>query len=980
MLKFTDNILKNQAINEQPTILANDPEITSKPLYDFSWDTYTGYDRMGVSFNISTRLNQYNVVKGSYGLKFSFIGDDKVHEMDFGINDMNGNLYHFDTYVNQQKLFDISKLQKVTRLQIELYQKQDFYDIEGQLIPYRIEGDPILNIPEENMNDNILIQDIEIYLGYALDEFKGDTIKLSADSYTYNKIDEDTEDDGGIRTLNMRWIHDNGDGTFVSFTEDDVYSKGLEIYWFRHTLNQTTNEWKDIAGQSTWNPFNFLGGANSFTNSFKPDYTKAKEQIKVVCRIMDSSGNWNKFDSDIITFENEMAVVDTLTYNAATQLSIHCLDESEGNYFIYDTSSSIINEGQGQGYVRTFEARYNGLRLNDSKCTLNNITSIQWILPIDKTKDTMLAYSESYWDDADIKDDDNASIRTVVRKVTDATVEFTQNYSIKNNWNFANSFNTVECIVTADGNIYRAILDLQFGKAGTSGTNITLVLNYENNKNAMNFTGDTVQDCIIATSMYDSSGAKIKDATGSWKWDLYNSDKINKYITIEPLAEGNYSRAQLTFNKNFGINIPEDNYVIVEATFTPGEDSDIVKTPVTAYLPIAFKRSQYSYIEGCKKVIYNSQGVPDYYSDAYALYNADQSEISSSNLVWQLKINNGETITWQYDRDSNKPIISNTDCQWFNFKNLSKNGSFYPALVASPVYIKGDNDQVCLSVKRENTVLWSQPILIMQSQYDYATLNEWNGSLNIDEEGNKILSAMIATGRKEKSDNTFSGILMGNVQTSKEEDDDEKENTKTGLYGIKNGVISFSLTESGVATFGGHGQGQIVIGKSDSIDDSVNTITSANGNMLLDIDYGFTSIAHNSTNERLLIGADKNNNNNYLKFVSASNNVLLDFSNGNYIIQAEDPAKLKIDLKNGTLTTNTELNSGSMNTGNLVCTSLSAGSGNTYLGTTASGGYVINFGDFKVASDGTVTYKGSELTSYINNLISAAIRDNGSNA
>jgi hypothetical protein len=54
--------------------------------------------------------------------------------------------------------------------------------------------------------------------------------------------------------------------------------------------------------------------------------------------------------------------------------------------------------------------------------------------------------------------------------------------------------------------------------------------------------------------------------------------------------------------------------------------------------------------------------------------------------------------------------------------------------------------------------------------------------------------------------------------------------------------------------------------------------------MLLDIDYGFTSIAHNSTNERLLIGADKNNNNNYLKFVSASNNILLDFSNGNYII------------------------------------------------------------------------------------------------
>ena len=969
MLKFTNNILKNQTENEQPSILANNEKISSKLLYGFNWKDYLGYDRMGVSFNIATRLNQYNVIRGSYGLKFSFIGEDIVREMDFGINDMTGNLYHFDTYINQQKLFDISQLQNISRLEIELYQNNDFYDIEGKLIPHTIEGDPILNIPEEDMNDNILLQDIEIFLGYAVDKFNGDQIILSADNLYYNKIDADVEDSKGVRDLNIKWIHHNGDGSYIIFDENDVYSKGLEIYWFRHVLNQVSEEYKNIAGSRNWSPNNFLGGLNSFTNSFKPNYEKSEESIMVVGRILDSNGEWVNYKSNILKFENELAIVDTLTYNAATQLSIHCLDESEGNYFIYDTSSSLINEGQGQGYVRQFEARYNGIRLNDSASPLKNITEIEWILPIDESKNTMLTYSDSYWEDRTSGEPDKInSTRTIKRKITAENINFIQNYSIKNNWNSSNSFNTVRCKVTADGNMYEATLDLQFGKAGTSGTNITLVLSYEDNKNAIGFTGESIQDCIIATSMYNSSGARIKDAKGAWTWDLYNSDKINKYVTIEPLQEGNFSRAKLTFNENYGITIPDDNYIIVQATFTPGDESEIIKTPVTAYLPIAFKKTQYSYIEGCRKVIYNSQGVPDYYSDAYSLYNSDQYEVDPKEITWKLKINNDKSITWNYNNE--EPVISDSSYQWFNFKNLSKNNSFYPALVASPVYVKGGNDQVCLSAAINGSIVWSQPLLIMQSQYDYATLNEWNGALNIDEEGNKILSAMIATGKKEK-DNSFSGILMGNVKTSGEgEDEDDVE--QTGLYGISKGIISFSLTEQGVATFGGYGQGKIIIGKGDDISDSVNTITSANGEMFMDIDSGFINVSYGN-NEKLSIGNSNLSNNRYLNFTDSNNNTILDFSKNNYIIQAVDPNKLKIDLKNGTLTTNSALSSSSLNTGDLVCNSLSAGSGNSYIGTTASGGYVINFGDFKVSDDGTVTYKGTELTNYIKNLISAAI-------
>jgi hypothetical protein len=44
----------------------------------------------------------------------------------------------------------------------------------------------------------------------------------------------------------------------------------------------------------------------------------------------------NKYTSNILKFENEIQVVDDLTYRAATALAIICEDGSEGNYFIYD--------------------------------------------------------------------------------------------------------------------------------------------------------------------------------------------------------------------------------------------------------------------------------------------------------------------------------------------------------------------------------------------------------------------------------------------------------------------------------------------------------------------------------------------------------------------------------------------------------------------------------------------------------------------
>jgi hypothetical protein len=91
----------------------------------------------------------------------------------------------------------------------------------------------------------------------------------------------------------------------------------------------------------------------------------------------------------------------------------------------------------------------------------------------------------------------------------------------------------------------------------------------------------------------------------------------------------------------------------------------------------------------------------------------------------------------------------------------------------------------------------------MQSQYDYATLNNWNGQVEVGDK--TIMSAMLGAGKKNEEDNTFSGIIIGDLTSNIEnaaEDDGVKTSTGVGLYGLSKGIVSFSLTETGVATFG----------------------------------------------------------------------------------------------------------------------------------------------------------------------------------
>ena len=99
---------------------------------------------------------------------------------------------------------------------------------------------------------------------------------------------------------------------------------------------------------------------------------------------------------------------------------------------------------------------------------------------------------------------------------------------------------------------------------------------------------------------------------------------------------------------------------------------------------------------------------------------------------------------------------------------------------------------------------WIQPLIISQNKYASSLLNQWDGSLTINEKDGTILSTMVGAGIKNK-DNTFSGVLMGDVEKGSG-DDAIKE---LGLYGYHHGVQSYGFKVDGTAFLGKAGAGRI---------------------------------------------------------------------------------------------------------------------------------------------------------------------------
>lgn len=761
LVDATNNMIKNP-LGDAVGLVANDPNRTEIIIWTYNTADngilnddgldLAGYTRLGIQAQFRSWLNPFytpdqqisKVVEGSYGLKLKVttMGDttikdtntmSKIYELYIDASDMNGNPYDFNTFFQQEKVFDISGFGKILSMELSFYQKPGtFVDAQGIPIPHQ----GFLN---KLVDNNLFIKDPYISLGYDTREFQNDDVIIyTLDTPTFTSAADDSENQ---KTVQIRWLHEfeeDGKNVLRAVKQEDLTELGATINWYRYRFGaQSADRYSGVY----WEYAN-QEVENRFSYTFVPDVTRADERIKVIIFYND-----NDKTSNTVIFTNEKEVVNQATLDATSAVGISCEDGTYGNYRIYNLGNSLLNSKESQ-INRQFKVYFKGSELTEAN-------SIEWIIPKENSM-IVLDNAERY-----LQSDGFYHIKHEFKDNESVTNEDLQSYRIRNYYSQAYSNNTITCIVKKDGITCVGVKELTFGPAGTSGTDATFVLDFDNGINAL--TKGSTEAVMVTARLYDYNNIEVPISNYDIRWTF----KSGTGMSIIPQTNKNKVEIKLT-NSSM---VP--NYNILQATLKGFGDYDLI-----AYLPIPIRSEKgYNYIEGATSLVYNSQGyLDDFYQNPYAIYFNGQKQ---DNAVWSIQTTENVNFAPQLS-DTNK-------------------------LVPSSIYVKDTNEKVCVIAKINGVTVWSQPLLIIQNRYPAKMVNDWNGAQVIDKANNVIMSARMVAGRKE-SDNTFSGVMMGDW---KGQDAETNITENTGIYGFYHGSASFGFRDDGTAFIGKSGGGRI---------------------------------------------------------------------------------------------------------------------------------------------------------------------------
>ena len=233
---------------------------------------------------------------------------------------------------------------------------------------------------------------------------------------------------------------------------------------------------------------------------------------------------------------------------------------------------------------------------------------------------------------------------------------------------------------------------------------------------------------------------------------------------------------------------------------------------------------------GFQTVLYTADGQRPSYSDELP-FELEITEVINGvrEDLSELQGENGVKYNWSIEGQ----LYTNGSWVKCNNLTLDTKGCKYNQIKAIPVKtFNGEcvtNALKCIikNNKGGDVGIIHIPIHMLLNRYGNAAINGWDGnSVSIDKDGNNvILAPQVGAGKKE-SDNSFTGIVMGQVREA------GNVQNETGLFGYKSGVRSIFLdAETGRATFGVKGKGQIIIDPNDNsaILKSGNYTTSGSG-------------------------------------------------------------------------------------------------------------------------------------------------------
>ena len=205
----------------------NETDATQQKLLNtpiWHWDnndsSTIGNTRLGIEAKWQVLLSQYFPTRGTYGFRIEVNGINGSTELSNSVNitrtyyftnkDMYGNTYAFLTPYEQQKVIDISEFLKVNSVTIYFYQDFNFADGANKYIVY-----------EEYLPENILFNDLNVYLGVSAEDVKDEALYLyTYDSLSYEELEENSEeeeisDEINKKEIALAWVHYENDGTFT---------------------------------------------------------------------------------------------------------------------------------------------------------------------------------------------------------------------------------------------------------------------------------------------------------------------------------------------------------------------------------------------------------------------------------------------------------------------------------------------------------------------------------------------------------------------------------------------------------------------------------------------------------------------------------------------------------------------------------------------------------------------------------------------
>ena len=762
---------------------------------------YSSFDRLGLQAQFRSWINSYNPVEGSYGLElliFSEIDKGKRQQTEIRLDSSNmyGNPYNFQSYFEQEKVYDISSLGTIYSMELYFYQTPgSFIDKNKNLIPYK-----------DNFNNrllnNLFVKDPYVCLGTDLSSFNDEQVILyTLDSDTYI-IDDFVPDKDISKHIRLRWLHqfDNGD---IKVINEDNNIDGYEIRWYRYELGASSADeysgvyWEKIDDNN-----------NSFNYTLIPRKKHNEELIKAIVIY-----NGKSYTSNILTFTNKRQVINDATIDFLNGLSIVCEDNSYGNYCIYGQNNNLFDADQANR-IRELQAYFGFSEQGQTSDKLQEATKIVWEFPLYNSMIILDGFDyykgiplDGYYTDAIVNKDEKQGLIQIIRNSSkDGKINSKQDYRIQRTYNQTKVNNTIRCTITKNQIEYSATKDFTFGLMGTNGTDATVVIDFDDNKVALTAdtpideeTGNDLGEALSLTAhLYDSTHKEIDfyneslNLSCEWSWFYYNvgsGESVSIKEVFRTDSKGNKISINRCFLEHKKLNL-NNQFLVLQATIKGWGDYDLISYKA---IPIR-KNKQYRNYIGPTDIVYKTSGYADYYKQPFELWWCENiSNINDKDLVLDRTLTiKAENLTWQIGNPFN------IDQRYVGTINNN---------ILKPLYIYTKDTMpysiVCL---QNNEIVWIQPLVIIQNEYPSTTINKWDGKeLTIDYEAGYILSPAIAAGKK-NDDNTFSGVMLGDWKSTDTASDITEQ---TGVYGFNHGSMSYAFKEDGTAFIGKAGRGRI---------------------------------------------------------------------------------------------------------------------------------------------------------------------------